>query len=47
MLKDRKDPVARFHLANGAEVLQILADADNSTKRQEQSWGYMVNYRYR
>lgn len=47
LLKNRKDPVARFHLANGAEVLQILADADNSTKRQEQSWGYMVNYRYR
>lgn len=47
MLKDRKDPVARFHLANGAQVLQVLADADNSVKRQEQSWGYMVNYRYR
>lgn len=47
LLQKRKDPVARFHLANGAKVLQVLADADNSVKRQEQSWGYMVNYRYR
>lgn len=47
LLKNRKDPVARFHLANGAEVLQVIPDADPSTKRQEQSWGYMVNYRYR
>jgi malonyl-CoA decarboxylase len=47
LLQNRKDPVARFHLANGAKVLQVLSNADNSTKRQEQSWGYMVNYRYR
>lgn len=47
LLKNRQDPVARFHLANGAEVLQVIADADNSPKRQEQSWGYMVNYLYR
>lgn len=46
LLKDRKDPVARFHIGNGAEVLQVIPDADSSSKRQEQSWGWMVNYRY-
>jgi hypothetical protein len=46
LLKSRKDPVARFHIGNGAEVLQVIPDADSSSKRQEQSWGWMVNYRY-
>lgn len=40
------DPVARFHLGNGAEVLDIHADADTSGKGLRESCGAMVNYRY-
>lgn len=40
------DPVARFHLGNGALVHAIHADADTSPKGQAQSGGAMVNYRY-
>jgi len=40
------DPVARFHLGNGAEVHQVHADADLSAKGQQQSAGVMVNYLY-
>lgn len=41
-----RDPVARFHLDNGAEVHAIHADADLSPRGQSQSLGAMVNYRY-
>ncbi len=41
-----KDPVARFHLGNGAEVHDIHAGADTSTKGMAQSRGAMVNYLY-
>lgn len=40
------DPVARFHLGNGARVEQINWAADLSEKGIEQSAGVMVNYLY-
>lgn len=40
------DPVARFHLGNGAVVHAVHADADTSDKGREQSGGTMVNYLY-
>ena len=41
------DPVARFHLANGAALEQINWAADSSAAGLEQSLGIMVNYVYR
>lgn len=41
-----RDPVARFHLGNGAQVHQVHADADLSEKGRAQSAGAMVNYLY-
>lgn len=40
------DPVARFHLGNGALVHKILVAADTSEKGLQQSRGLMVNYLY-
>jgi malonyl-CoA decarboxylase len=40
------DPVARFHLGNGARIERINAFADSSTRGLRQSFGLMVNYRY-
>ena len=40
------DPVARFHLGNGARVEQINWAADMSGKGVKQSYGLMVNYLY-
>ena len=40
------DPVAAFHLANGAVLERINVDADRSVKGLAQSYGLMVNYRY-
>lgn len=40
------DPVARFHLGNGAEVFDIHANADSSDRGLAQSSGAMVNYLY-
>ncbi|MES0826423.1 malonyl-CoA decarboxylase [Ruegeria sp. SCP11] len=40
------DPVARFHLGNGAMVHAVHADADTSDKGRSQSGGTMVNYLY-
>ncbi|WP_299625165.1 malonyl-CoA decarboxylase family protein [uncultured Tateyamaria sp.] len=40
------DPVARFHLGNGAEVHALHANADSSANGQAQSAGAMVNYLY-
>src|SRR5919204_2911632 len=39
------DPVANFHLANGARLERINSDADLS-EHGRQSWGVMVNYLY-
>nr|WP_150669210.1 malonyl-CoA decarboxylase family protein [Pandoraea anhela] len=41
-----RDPVARFHLGNGARVERINWHADLSRKGAKQSCGMMVNYRY-
>jgi malonyl-CoA decarboxylase len=41
-----RDPVARFHLGNGARLHRIHGGADLSYKGREQSAGIMVNYLY-
>ena len=40
------DPVARFHLGNGAKVHALHAGADSSDNGMTQSGGAMVNYLY-
>ena len=40
------DPVARFHLKNGARLERLNLAADTSEKGQQQSLGLMVNYHY-
>ena len=40
------DPVARFHLGNGARLERIDWLADKSEKAMAQSYGLMVNYQY-
>ncbi len=41
-----RDPVARFHLGNGASIERINWDGDTSEKGLAQSAGMMVNYAY-
>ncbi|MGR3793274.1 malonyl-CoA decarboxylase [Vannielia sp. SX4] len=41
-----RDPVARFHLGNGAQVHMLHTRADTSEKGNAQSHGVMVNYLY-
>ncbi|MDJ0858545.1 MAG: malonyl-CoA decarboxylase [Dinoroseobacter sp.] len=41
-----RDPVARFHLGNGALIHQVHAAADLSENGLRQSGGVMVNYLY-
>ena len=40
------DPVARFHLGNGAVLDQVLPDADPSPRGMARAFGTMVSYRY-
>jgi len=40
------DPVANFHLQNGAILERINWNADESDIRKQQSFGIMVNYKY-
>ncbi len=40
------DPVARFHMGNGARLLRIIAGADTSELGETRSGGLMANYRY-
>jgi len=40
------DPVARFHLGNGARLERVNWNADASVKGLAQSFGLMVNYVY-
>ena len=40
------DPVARFHLGNGARVERLNWAGDPSVKGLKQSYGLMVNYLY-
>ncbi len=42
-----RDPVAHFHLSNGARVERINCLADTSRRGLTQSAGLMVNYRYK
>jgi malonyl-CoA decarboxylase len=44
--KQPLDPVARFHLGNGARLERINLLADASPKGLKQSFGVMVNYLY-
>lgn len=52
-LKDEKrgdlplDPVARFHLSNGASIDGLNWAGDLSQRRIDESLGLLVNYRYR
>lgn len=41
------DPVANFHLSNGARIEQVNWLGDTSKKGMQQSAGLMVNYQYR
>ncbi len=41
------DPVARFHLGNGAELASINLFGDQSIKALEHAAGLMVNYEYK
>lgn len=41
-----RDPVAHFHLSNGARIEQINWQADTSERGLQQSAGLMVNYLY-
>jgi malonyl-CoA decarboxylase len=40
------DPVARFHLGNGARLERINPHADGSPRGESQAFGLMVNYVY-
>ncbi|MEU2236815.1 malonyl-CoA decarboxylase domain-containing protein [Streptomyces vietnamensis] len=40
------DPVARFHLGNGAAAWQLNWPANGSAEAWRQSYGAMINYRY-
>jgi malonyl-CoA decarboxylase len=40
------DPVARFHLGNGARIERLNYLADTSARGWQQSYGLMVNYLY-
>lgn len=40
------DPVANFHVRNGAQLHRLCFLADTSPKRLKQSYGFMVNYLY-
>ena len=40
------DPVARFHISNGAHVHRVCVGADLTPKGWRTGWGCMVNYQY-
>ena len=40
------DPVAHFHLGNGATLLRVNPTADLSPRGISNSWGVMANYLY-
>ena len=42
----KKDPVARFHMMNGAVPWAYRPKADASQLRKDESWGWMVSYDY-
>jgi malonyl-CoA decarboxylase len=42
----KKDPVARFHISNGASPWAVRRRADLSDLRKQESWGWMASYDY-
>ena len=44
--KRAADPVAHFHLSNGARIERVNWRADTSAKGMRESAGLMVNYLY-
>ena len=40
------DPVAHFHLGNGASLHAIHPEADLSDQGLQNSWGVLANYLY-
>ncbi len=44
--KRSDDPVARFHMGNGARLWRLLENADSSELGIPRSYGVMANYRY-
>ena len=40
------NPVAHFHLGNGASLYKIHTEANNNQSALDDSWGVMVNYLY-
>jgi malonyl-CoA decarboxylase len=42
----KKDPVARFHISNGALPWAVRQHADLSDLRKNESWGWMASYDY-
>ena len=43
---DAINPVAHFHLGNGAIIFKIHTQANNNDSAIDDSWGVMVNYLY-
>jgi malonyl-CoA decarboxylase len=43
---NKRDPVARFHMSNGALPWAVRTKADLSTLRRNESWGWMASYDY-
>ena len=43
---DAINPVAHFHLGNGASIYKIHIDANSNQIAIDDSWGVMVNYLY-
>jgi malonyl-CoA decarboxylase len=46
LIDAKNDPVARFHMGNGAKLHRLNWMADDSKLRAEQSFGMMCNYTY-
>lgn len=44
--RGQSDPVARFHLGNGARIERVNWAGDSSSKGRSESFGLMVNYLY-
>lgn len=46
LLQGAGDPVARFHMNNGAKPVAVWPRADDSHQRQSESYGWMATYQY-
>lgn len=45
-ITERRDPVAKFHLGNGANLYRVNWNADDAEQRIKESYGIMANYDY-